>query len=213
MSELSAKRIANCKGVPGTLGALAWTRGDRQPVLLSTWHVLFGQGAGEQGTVWLVEENGGGRRFHAAGRTLYGRIGAVRMDGDEVYVDCAVSSCAVPFDGMPRFSGTAAAEPGSRVWKTGGATGTTEGVVIDASYPDLACLGEWTCPAPRQLLVAPGGGAAAFSAEGDSGAVLVNERNEAVGLLWGTNARGEGVACPIEPVLRALSIDLEIQRG
>lgn len=206
-------RIANSRGVPGTLGALAWTTGDRQPVLLSAWHVLFGQGAREQGTVWLVEDSGGERRFHAAGRTLYGKIGPVRIDGEEVYVDCAISSCAVPFEGMPRFLGSAAAEVGSRVKKTGGATGTTEGVVIDVCYPDLACIGQWTCPAPRQLLVAPLAGASAFSAEGDSGAVLVNEKNEAVGLLWGTGARGHGVACPIGPVLQALSIDFEDSRG
>ena len=33
-------------------------------------------------------------------------------------------------------------------------------------------------------------------------------QHEAIGLLWGATVRGEGVASPIGPVLRALDITL-----
>jgi hypothetical protein len=50
-----------------------------------------------------------------------------------------------------------------------------------------------------------------FSADGDSGAVVVDAANKAIGLLWGTNVRGEGIACPIAPVLYAMNITLELR--
>lgn len=99
------------------------------------------------------------------------------------------------------------AVPGEAVRKIGAATGLTVGTVVDVAYPDVAAIENRVYAAPRQILIRAAHGQA-FSSEGDSGAAVVNTREEVVGLLWGTTARGEGVACHIEPALRALDISL-----
>lgn len=192
---LSGAAIANSLGVPGTLGTLARTRHDGRPVLLSTWHVLFGEGADEQTDVWLVEA---GRRSQRIGRTLYGKAGAIAFEGAETYVDCAVASWEGEGDGT--IAGYDRACVGDRVTKHGAATGITHGMVVRVDYDDVA--------GKRQLLVRSLDETRPFSAAGDSGALLVNDAGNAVGLLWGATRSGEGVACPIAPVLHAMNIDL-----
>jgi hypothetical protein len=212
-------RIANARGVPGTLGCVARTRHDGQPVLLSTGHVLFGNGARKGDAIWSITETDGQQTFQALGQTLYGKIGSLHFREEEFYIDCAVGSCtslapvfaersspettAVPF-----VTGHDAARVGSHVRKTGAATGITSGIIVDINYSTLADAGGSRNVAMKQILVRPTNGHAVFSAEGDSGALILDESNRAVGLLWGTNTRGEGVACAIEPVLYALNIVL-----
>lgn len=214
-------KIANSRGVPGTLGCIANSLHDRRPVLLSNWHVLFGNGAQEDATVWLVDETDGTRRFSGIGKTLYGKIGTVQLGREEYFVDCAVGSCLHPPEipygwrlygakaRLPRVTGHDIAQPGYCVTKTGAATGTTTGIVVDVNYPDFVWIEGRTFSAPQQLLVKPVGGQAAFSDEGDSGAIIISAEGKVVGLLWGTNSRGEGVACPIVPVLHAMNITLD----
>jgi hypothetical protein len=216
----SGVKIANSRGVPGTLGCIGWTVVGEQAVLLSTWHVLFGNGGDEHGSVWMVEEVKGTRRFHEIGKTLHGKIGTLRSDGEEFYVDCAIASCptahrtAGGFGFLkwkrrtPQLNGNQPLVPGDRVRKTGSATQTTEGLVVDICYPDLAFIENRAYPAPRQVLVRSVRYPGAFSAEGDSGAAIVNQEEQVVGLLWGTNCRGEGVACHIAPVLHAMNMRL-----
>src|SRR5436305_3954202 len=71
--QLGAK-IANSRGVPGTLGCIAHTLHDKRTVLLSSWHVLFGKGGYEDSEVWLVDETHDTRHYSRIGRTLYGKI-------------------------------------------------------------------------------------------------------------------------------------------
>jgi hypothetical protein len=193
--------IANARGVPGTLGAIGRTLHDGRAVLLSSWHVLFGGDAEENGAVWLLGDGGASR----IGNVLYGKTGAVDLGGERCYVDCAVAACDAE---IPAAAVTPHDAPraGERVTKSGAATGTTAGVVVSIDHDDVAWIGGRRQSAPRQLLVRAGSGP--FCAEGDSGALLVNERGRAVGLLWGVNSRGEGVACPIAPVLYAMNITL-----
>jgi hypothetical protein len=47
-----------------------------------------------------------------------------------------------------------------------------------------------------------------FTAAADSGAALRDEAGAVIGLLWGADARGYGLACPIAPVLRLLHVRL-----
>jgi hypothetical protein len=192
-------RITTSTGVTGTLGCLAHTLHDAKPVLLSTWHVLFGNGAREGDAVWLVNESDGERTYAPLGRSLYGKLGLVRVDGEEHYIDCAVSSFfAEPDAALASPIGTDIPRIGDRVTKTGAATGTTIGIIIDVNYTERAI---------GQILIKPVDDLA-FAAEGDSGSLIVADSNKAVGLLWGTNTRGEGVACPIAPVLYAMNITL-----
>lgn len=54
------------------------------------------------------------------------------------------------------------------------------------------------------------GDAEGFAMQGDSGALLVNERAEAVGLIWGKSEErpGEAYACHIHPVVHRLRVTL-----
>jgi hypothetical protein len=98
------------------------------------------------------------------------------------------------------------AQVGTLVTKTGAATGTTTGIIVDTNYSET--LDGQACSAPAQILIRPVDNGSTFSSEGDSGSLLVNDSNKAVGLLWGMNTRGEGIACPIAPVLYAMNITL-----
>lgn len=205
-------RVVNSRGVPGTISALAHTLHDGRAVLLSTWHVFYGNGARDGEGVWLISGPGEAERFTHAGQTLYGKIGTVRFRGEEFYVDCAVASCEglVTADASiltPFIAGYRRARVGELVMKTGAATGTTRGIIVDANYSAANGTGAHVT-APNQLLIRPVNRQAPFSAEGDSGALIQDETNCAVGLLWGANTRGEGVACAIEPVLYVLNIAL-----
>ncbi len=202
-------KIANHAGVPGTLGCRAWTAHNKRIVLLTSWHVLFGNGGREQGGVWLVDGAGGAGGCPEIGRALYGRVGAVRFRGDDYFVDCAVASWlpgTPPDPAWPVVAGHDVARAGELVTKTGAGTGTTAGVIVAVDHTDTAMVDGRPCPAARQLLVRPLAGQKAFAAAGDSGAVIVTQERKAVGLIWGANVRGEAVACPIGPVLRTMNI-------
>ena len=208
----SGIKIANSMGVPGTLGCITRTRDDSQSVLLTSWHVLFGNGGADGNVVWLVNETNGTRQYWKIGRTLYGKFGKVRFDGEDYHVDCAVSSFLSPLEVQyccPIISEYDVAQPGDVVTKVGAATGITVGIVADVNYSDYAWLAGRSSPAQQQLLVRPLDNKVAFSAEGDSGALLFNARGKPVGLLWGTNSRGEGVVCPMAPVVHAMNLKLE----
>jgi hypothetical protein len=205
-------RLANSRGVPGTLGGLAVTRGGAN-VFLSAHHVLFGLGGIEGESVWSVEQAHGVPRFRLLGQTLRGYWGVVRHADHEVFVDCAIGQIGgeVSSRSDAHADGIAAPRAGARVSKVGSATRVTEGIVVDVSYPDVAhCWGR-AHQAPGQILVqglSSEGSPPAFSAEGDSGSLLINEENKAIGLLWGVTQRGEGVASPIAAVLQTLEVEL-----
>jgi hypothetical protein len=213
----SGAGIANAAGLPGTLGCIAYTVDSGRPVLLSTWHVLFGNGAAEGAAVWLLIESAGKRHFAAIGKALYGKLGTVHFDGRDYHLDCAVSSYdKVPTTNAedsrvaspPSVTGYDSPRLGGQVTKRGDATGITRGTIVDIDYSGSTCVEGSSFATPGQILVRPLDEYDAFSAEGDSGALIVDEANNAVGLLWGSNVRGEGLACPIAPVLYAMNITL-----
>jgi hypothetical protein len=105
----------------------------------------------------------------------------------------------------PRDDEVAVIEQDASVTKTGAATGSTSGVVVDTVRTETAVIDGRLRETPRQIVVRPANGVA-FSAKGDSGAILRDDRGRMVGLLWGTNASGESLACHIAPVLRVLGI-------
>jgi hypothetical protein len=202
--------IINARGVPGTLAFLAVTRHDRRVVLVTSHHVLFGAGAGEDEPVWLAGRAHGARTVAQAGRVAYGRAGLVRVGATEAWVDCAAASIDTPILSTVRDADAeVAARPltvGARVTKNGAATGRTEGIVAEVDYADRTGGGVRQRAAPGQILVRPAERGGAFCAAGDSGAALRDERGQLVGLVWGVTPRGEGVACPIAPVLHVLHV-------
>jgi hypothetical protein len=200
-------RIVNAKGVPGTLGCVACALHTGRPVLLSTWHVLFGNGAAEDSPVFVDRSEHGSA---GVAKSLYGKRGNVGYAGRSYYVDCAVASWPAPVasegDGAAWPLGGGGVEMGSRVSKVGAASGVTQGVVVDTNYSDKILLNGKKYLAVGQLLVKGAEQGAAFAVEGDSGALVVDGCGRAVGLLWGTRVSGEAVVTPIAPVLFALNI-------
>lgn len=160
-------------------------------------------------------ESSGCRRYRRIGRALQGKRGVVRYRGDDYFVDCAIGTLDLPVDlgWSPVPGAPIAPKRGDHVWKSGAATGTTTGVIVDSYYrcsTDAGtALGSHVHDlAPRQLLIRSNGPHRPFVEEGDSGALVWNEDDAPIGLLWGTTVAAEGVACPIEPVLHALNIQL-----
>ena len=196
-------RIANSRGVPGTLGCLARTVHQHRSVFLTSSHVMFAAGAMRHDPVWRVHDAAGGRDFQRLGSALQGRRGIVSYRGDDYFVDCAIGVLDEPLEGTAALARYAAPpKVGDLVTKTGATTGTTTGIIVDSSY---CCAHE---PAPRQLLIRSVDPQRPFAGEGDSGALIWNEDDAPIGLLWGTTVAGAGVACPIGPVLHALNIQL-----
>ncbi|MBA3315743.1 MAG: hypothetical protein H0T47_20960 [Planctomycetaceae bacterium] len=195
--------IANDCGVPGSLGCMAWLRRTDEPVLLSCYHVLFGRRCRRGSAIWSVGFEATPRLI---ARVLSGKAGIVVGLDPPTFVDAGTgaladaSICA----GAPADA-TAHAAAGDSVTKHGAATGLTHGVVIDIAYPDLWYWEYRSENAPRQILIRSTSWDRPFSRTGDSGAVVRNERG-LLGLLWGTTARGEGVASPINAVARALGL-------
>jgi hypothetical protein len=202
--SIEGAAIANHRGVPGSLGCIAWLLRTDEPVLLSSYHVLFGKRCQRGDPIWSVEATP-----RLIGRVLSGKAGIVVGLDPPTFVDAATGT---PADsgaatGSAPLDAAARADAGDLVSKRGAATGRTQGVVVDIAYPDHWYWEYQSANAPRQILVrstAPGD--RPFSRTGDSGAVVRNERGELLGLLWGTTARGEGVASPINAVARALGL-------
>ncbi|MGJ3246517.1 MAG: hypothetical protein ACFE0I_10625 [Elainellaceae cyanobacterium] len=218
--------IVNQYGVPGTLGCFAYLGKDNTRVLLSSYHVLFGKGGKRRENVQLVK-NGQGHQpeFFVLGKTLAGKVGTVDYCGAPYYIDCAVAEISpnwqintcVP-SAKTAIRGVATAELGSRVRKISGLTGITEGIVTDINYPDEAYVGSRVWEAPNQILIKPvmhignSDDKPRFSTPGDSGAAILNEDNKIIGLQWGCNGKGEGVACHIEPVIQFLNLEIVVEK-
>ena len=206
--------ISNSKGIPGT-GCLAYLRSSGEPVVLSNWHVLYGKGAVKNDTVWRVEQNEEQQRLREMGKIVSGKIGNIWFHNWEVYVDCAIStyiksnnlfSVGNTGSSIPVVEGHGEACVGDPVFKIGAGTGMTKGIVVNNRHADHAFIEGGTTLAKDQLLIRSEDGSP-FSAKGDSGSVILNKDHKVVGLLWGTNSWGEGLACPIEPVMAVLGID------
>lgn len=204
-------------GLVGTLGAIARDRNDGTALALGTSHVLCPGGAG--GTpVWQPGPCGQkGCDCNRVGFASRSRCGVVVHGGHRYFIDCAIArlDADVLWDssvGGQRINGVGRARAGVRVWKLGAGSGQTAGIILDDRHEEVTRVADSYRPIPNQLLIQPLPGAAGgdkFSTAGDSGAVMLDEEGRALGLLWGASPGGYALACPIEPVLEALAIDLE----
>lgn len=211
-------RIANARGVPGTIGALVR---DAEGALcgLTSHHVVYGDGAVLGDRVWAMPIDSFGEGATLLGRASRAQLGRVTFEGEAWFVDCALVTLAKDLTGAPAWlheslsaiqtHGATRATRGTRVLKDGAATGTTHGVIANAEYSDQPRIGDRTWSAPRQLLIDSVDPELNFSAFGDSGAAVADELHRVVGLVWGSTSGGQGIACPIAPVLDTLAITLE----
>jgi hypothetical protein len=208
--------------VPGTAGAIVVDEAGARH-LLSCFHVLYGNGAGEGGRVWALHDRGESRAYDEIGRTRTGALGRVTVDGGVTFVDCAVARLhdGARFPSETRralarcASPSAVAEPisGRRVRKDGWVTGRTWGVIADIAHFERPLLCGRVYEAPGQILIRPENGDDCFSAAGESGAAVLDEDDRIVGFLWASNPDGEGIAFPAAPALRHLSMALARGEG
>jgi hypothetical protein len=215
----------------GTIGFLALRNGRRQRelVLVSNRHVLLAHGAGRGDPVYSPVPAG---RPGAWTLSIVDPVGIILDEGAEdnhafrypgepvceYYVDCACARVA-PDHAMPiapSVRGTArlhwldvAGTRTVRVRKIGALTGVTAGRVVDARAR-VEVAGR---PGRLNNLVIRGIDRP-FAEPGDSGALVVNERYEAIGMVWGTSERDPAIAYAshIHPVLDRLGVTMLTRR-
>jgi len=130
------------------------------------------------------------------------------------YIDCAVVKCddelnynsSIVDIGVP--NGVELAAKGMSVKKSGRTTGYTEGTVEDDSATIKVNYGSFSATFADQLVIR-GKSGVDFSAGGDSGSLILNDKNNAVGLLFA----GSGeitIANKIERVLKPLGVKLVV---
>jgi hypothetical protein len=215
-------QIANTYGVPGTIATIV-CNSQGTSFLLTNHHVAFGEDARAGDPVWAIPPDFGGDtagEMVCVGFTRSGFIGRVTFNGEPYFIDCALVELE-DSSLMPSWLQRAIsihcterivqAEAGMPVCKSGAVTGLTNGVIIDVAYPDHPYIEGRSWIAPRQLLVKSTAAELNFSARGDSGSALLDMQGSLVGLLWGCDNNGHGIACPIEPVLDFLDVVLAPQ--
>jgi hypothetical protein len=200
-------RIANARGVFGTLGCFALSLEDRRPLLLTSGHVLFGAGAREGEPVWLADSDPRRRAAH----TRHGRRGLVRHASVEIHLDCATAELDTAIFDTSRFQPELpgpGVELNQRVQMVGATSGPAHGTVSSTDYQGVARIAGRDFPTRGQILVQPERAGRSFTNDGDSGAALRDSDGHVIGLVWGATPNGEGLACPIAPVLWVLHVEL-----
>jgi len=182
--------------VRGTLGCLAQRNSDKSMVLLSNKHVMLADTA-------IAGEKIGQPSISCCCCCKGNIVGEVLDSGYDALVDCAIAK----IKGQPGFlneiqdigpifgSASIIAASGStvtlgdKVRKRGCATGLTTGTVTNVSKATPAGIEpDKNSPArTNQIEVKADPGQEWFQFDGDSGAVLVNEANVVVGLMWGVD--------------------------
>ena len=109
---------------------------------------------------------------------------------------------------LPRIAGLGKAEPGDRVWKSGATTGVTSGRVFST---DLTVWTQyWGKPVIMEHQIAIVSDKR-FAAGGDSGAMIINEANQGIGMVIQA-CSSHTVATPIQPILRSLHGDERLEK-
>lgn len=170
----------------GTLGCVVEERGDR--LILSNNHVLANENRGTEGDPILQPGRFDGGKTD---RDVLARLETyVALDPEEMnLIDGALARPYNPDDVTPdvlnigRLKGSREPELDERVRKSGRTTRLTRGAVVDASAAIRVGYATGTYLFQDQLIIA--GVRGAFSAGGDSGAVIAGEDGKAVGLLFG----------------------------
>lgn len=200
--------IATAADRVGALGAVVFDRDTGRPLLLGAGHVLVEPSGGTK--VWQPAPCGEpGCECNVVGQLLRSRCAVVRFRDEWFYIDAAVASLDDDVEWEAPLSHVTTPVAGMRVRKVGPATGCTEGVVIDACHIDRVLVGYHELAVPNQIRIRPLPAYPRFAGGGDSGALVFDTDGGAVGMLWGADGNGLGVASPIGPVLAELKVSVE----
>lgn len=223
----------------GTFGCTATLLRDQSPVLLSNWHVLMGNGArvGEPiyqpSPLWMPNypvDQLPKRRIPDDDVIAYITDYKITERIDAAIARLDVSSCCrccgldfrdeilgLSEDGRPATNTIAGLRPavsGHTVFKVGVTTGRTEGRILEIESPELppGRANGQTLIFSGQITIVTDDTEVPFSDHGDSGAVVIDEDNYVIGLLFGGNGQEppdhETYANHMGEVITALGIDI-----
>jgi hypothetical protein len=206
----------------GTLGAFVTDANQGGTYLLSNNHVLADENRSQAGDPILQPgkyDNGAQPADVVAELT---RFVPIDFKGRNI-VDCAIAKLygSIPFDvdsldTLGRLHGqrTAPIDIGVVVRKVGRTTGVTTGTISVIELDDVAVNYDQGVAEFDSQIEIESAGPGVFSAGGDSGSLIVDEENDALGLLFagsdqrGKNGLGLTYANPLGDVLAGLSVNL-----
>jgi hypothetical protein len=207
----------------GTLGA--FVKADGQSYVLSNNHVLANENNANQGDVILQRASADGGHVGAQSAALLQRWIQISKTSHNV-VDAAIASVdpTVPVDPTllkgirngsdAKLLGTAEVEAHAAVFKIGRTSGVTQGRVTAFEVDNIVVSYEMGDVTFDNTIEVESTTAGHFSDGGDSGALIVNEAMEGVGLLFagsdtgGSNGLGVTYANSLLTVLAELKVDL-----
>jgi hypothetical protein len=207
-------QIGNDSGsLVGTLGCLAQLNTDGSIVMLGNHHVMMDGGA-------THGERIGQPTISCCCCCKRNIVAEVVDSASNALVDCAIArikgqpgftneihEIGLVLGSVPLNADGSTVLPGDRVFKRGRSTRLTEGLVV-APLSTTPAVPAKSIPARNsQILIRAAAGKPIFSEEGDSGAVVVNEQNQVVGLLWGDAPAGS-IANRITDVIAAMNITI-----
>jgi hypothetical protein len=205
--DVGSVGLVTARGTPGTMACLTRDLTSKRLLFLTAGHLLCDVCEGDP--VWTTAEADASLGKAPFGFARWSKVGVVNHLGRDCFIDCAVGTVAA--DDVPLLAVALGPAPqmGEAVFKWGQGSGGTHGTVIAVDHAVEHVLHGRSFRAPGQILVQPAITGAPFSALADSGALLYNAAEQAIGLLWGVNSRGEGLACPLDAVIATLGITLE----
>lgn len=187
----------------GTLGGLVKNRDSEEIFILSNNHVLCNDNLGlNADEVISLADN----------RTIarLSQIIPLKQAPSKNHIDAGIAKILEHNEISLNDHFTAATESpqrGERVHKTGAASGLTFGTVISLNSAIRVNYGLLGVLYFENSLVIRGENLQTFSQPGDSGSLILNEKNQVVALLYaGDHQNNITFACPIEEVLKALKI-------
>jgi len=212
----------------GTLGAMVLERATRKQLILSNSHVLAKANNNERqfghvgdSIMQPGQSDGGGELETIAQLYKWFPLQTCHWIGDhwegqDNIIDVAVAEPLDPTIVSTEIVGIGVinqvTDPvlGVRVMKSGRTTGLTYGIIADIDFSGIVDYGYWFMKFVRQIVVEWGESDPPFSLPGDSGSLVLDVSNNAVGLLF---AGGEkNTLCnPIRSVLDGLGIDFLMQ--
>ncbi len=217
----------------GTLGCIAIDTTDNAPVILSNWHVLYGEDGRNGDKVYqppptsIPPTDLADLPLRPDDNT--DKIAILRRSQISSSVDGAIAAidvsscchcCGIHFsneiNGLsvanrpPRNTivGDERAVSGMVVFKVGKSTGRSEGVVVDDNHPTFSISrGGSTYSFSGQIAIQNKDPLSAFSTHGDSGSVVINLNNKIVGLLFaaGKKVMVKGVEQPYVSIANHIS--------
>ena len=207
-------RTINQNVFTGTLGAIVLDRNTQKPHILSNFHVLCVDKNWEMGDgIAQPSQVDNGRCPHD--QTAFITKAVLNNQVDAAIAEITNRGISSKIVGIGAVESTANAKLDMAVRKRGRTSGLTHGIIDSLSLTIKVDFGNdiGSLVYKNQIGIRVDHDKNnTFSRHGDSGALIVNDNQEAVGLLFAADQAGTfGVANPIDVVLDALDVDLFVE--